>query len=331
MSGQTIEIARFSTTTLAPEERYAAWLGWGWPRTDTIYRTEPSEPFDTSWATASLGDIIFVRTRISGMRYERRLQDIRRSDFEPIIVNMMVEGLAKGVFDGRTFREEAGSFHFHDLAKASIHTSTASLTYSLVVPRPLASEMFGALDDLHGLVIGGAGAALMIAYAERVWQTLPSLDNASAPSLGRSLLELLVAAAAPARTLVPTISSGDARLRQRALAFLESRFNAAPSVLELCSALGVSRRSIFAAFRGDGGLQNYIRVTRLDRAKAALGDLEREEPIGTIAMRLGFYDASHFTRLFRTRFGMAPRDYRRMLTESNSATSEGDELAVPRR
>jgi AraC-like DNA-binding protein len=313
MNRDPIEISRFSTADLPPDRRYSAWLNWGWPRSGAIYHTDPTEPFDTHWESAMLGEIIFVHTRITGMRYERRLQDIRLSDFDPLIVNMMIEGSAQGVFGDREFREEAGSFHFHDITRPSIHTSTASLTFSIVVPRPLAIELFGKLDDLHGLVVSGAGADLLLAHAEHAWRALPGLDSSSAPALGRSFLDLLVVAATHARAASPAPDTVATRLRQRASAWIDSRLNTPLMLEDLCGALDVPRTSLFAAFRQDGGVQHYIRAMRLERAKAALADLEREEPIGTIAIRLGFCDASHLSRLFRERFGMSPRDYRRLL------------------
>jgi len=54
------------------------------------------------------------------------------------------------------------------LAKPSIHVSTASRSYSTAIPRPLAVALFGSLDDLHGLVIGGSSADLLLAHAERL-------------------------------------------------------------------------------------------------------------------------------------------------------------------
>jgi AraC-like DNA-binding protein len=319
MAHDPIEILRFATADLPQEERYAAWLARSWPRIDAIFRTEPIEPFDTLFESAELGGILFIYAEITGMRYERRLQDIRSSDFDPLIVNMMVQGSAQGVFDGHDFHEESGAFHFHDLAKPSIHVSTASRTYSIVMPRPVASDLFGSLDDLHGLVVTGASADLLLAHADRAWRALPSLDRSSAPALGRSLLDLLLVAATQARSTVPRARTTDARLRRRAEAMIESRLNTVISIPELCGALDVSRRSLFAAFREDGGVYNYIRVARLERARAALADLERREPIGTIAVRLGFCDASHLTRLFRTRYGMTPRDYRHLVAVDEGA------------
>lgn len=317
--GDAIEITRYATAHLPPGARHADWLARTWPRVDAIYRTEPIEPFDTHFESAELGDIIFVYAEITGMRWERRLQDIRVSDFDSIIVSMMVEGSAQGNLDGREFREEPGAFHFHDLAKPSIHVSTASRTFSVIVSRPVATAFFGTLDDLHGLVVRGACADLLLAHADRVWRALPDLDRAAAPALGRSFLELLAVAAAQARAAAPTVRTGDLSLRRRVEAAIESRLNKPLTIPGLCDALNLSRKGLFAAFRDDGGVLAYIRARRLERAKAALADLERDEPIGTIAERLGFCDASHLTRLFRARYGMAPRDYRRLVERDTAS------------
>lgn len=321
MHRNSIDISHFSTSKLPPDDRYDAWLNWGWPRIATIFRTEPTELFDTTWHSASLGEVVFVRTRISGMRYERRVQDIRQSDFDSLIVNMMVEGSAHGVFGDREFHQPAGHFHFHDISKPSTHVSSGSFTYSLIIPRPLSLESFATLDDLHGLVIGGPCAGLLHTHAERVWQALPSLGQSSASSLGRSFIELLAVAVSEARAEAPVPNPDTSPLRQRAVALIETCLNTRLTPDLLCARLNVSRKALFAAFREDGGVDRYIRVTRLERAKTALADLARREPIGMIAVRLGFYDASHMTRLFRDRYGMTPRDYRDSIAGERNAGS----------
>ncbi|MBY8828930.1 hypothetical protein [Hephaestia mangrovi] len=93
---------------------------------------------------------MFVYTEITGQRWERRLQDIRTSDFDPIIINMLAQGERQGDMDGRLFRESAGSFSIHDLGRPSLHVSSASRTYSMVLARPLARQWPGELRDLHG-------------------------------------------------------------------------------------------------------------------------------------------------------------------------------------
>lgn len=311
-----VPVLGYSTGHLPPEARYEDWLDRTWPRSSPIYRTTPTEPFDTWWETAQLGAVTFVHTRITGMRWERRLTDIRRSDFDPIIVNMMVEGRAEGDMDGRAFREGPGDFHFHDLGRPSLHVSSASLTYSLVIPRPTAQDWFSPLQDLHGLVVSGPSAALLIDQAAHVAALLPRLDLEQAERLGRVFLETLAVILSEARPVAEARASPEESLRRRAMELIEQTMvEGDVSVAELCRRLSAPRARLFAAFREDGGVQAYVAAERLRRARVALADLTRDEPIGAIAHRLGFSDAAHLSRAFRRRFGMTPSDYRRRVAD----------------
>ena len=40
---------------------------------------------------------------------------------------------------------------------------------------------------------------------------------------------------------------------------------------------------------------------------------QRDLPIGEIALQLGYFDACHFSRAFRARTGLSPRQYRARL------------------
>ena len=313
MVGQTIPILRYSTADVPPADRLRDWEERTWPR--RVYRTVPFEPFHSSWEMASLGPVLFAYTEITGMRWERRIQDIRESDFDPIIISMMIEGRAQGDMDGRAFLETSGAFHFHDLARPSLHVSTASRTYALVIPRNVAAECFGSLDDLHGLVVGPEPAEMLFSHAAQVRQALPRYSLGEAERLGRVFLELAALALAEVRPASP-VAAEDA-LRSRAVERIDQRLGSdGLNVAELCRALGVSRRRLFDAFSPDGGVQTYITAQRLARARTALADIERAEPIGNIAHRLGFSDAPHLSRAFRGRYGMTPSDYRRLVAGS---------------
>ena len=248
-----VPILRYSTRGLPPEARYRTWYLRDWPRSEPIYRTEPTEPFNTSWQSVQLGQVMLVHTQITGMRWERRRQDIRVSDFDPIIVNLMIEGEAHGDMDGRPFHEMAGMLHFHDLARPSLHASTASLTHAIVIPRPVAEAWFAPVHDLHGLVIGGAAAETLFACSAHLWELMPRLDMSEADRLGRLLLELLSVALLDARPSPSGRLSAEAVLRRKAVEEIERRLGGEIAVPDLCRALGVSRSRLFAAFRSDGG------------------------------------------------------------------------------
>lgn len=308
-----VPILRYSTDALPPGERYPAWYLRDWPRREPIYRTEPTEPFNTRWESVPLGPLIFVHTVITGMRWERRRQDIRASDFDPIIVNMMISGEAQGDMDGRLFHETAGTFHFHDLGRPSLHASTASETCSLVIPRPVAESFFAPLHDLHGLVIGGAGAAPLFALSAQVREMLPRLDLSETDRLGRVFLDLLTVALLDRRPPPSSRLSAEHILRRKAVDEIERRMGRDIVIADLCRAVGASRSRLFAAFREDGGVQTYITGQRLERSRTALADIDIAEPINNIAHRLGFGDATQFSRSFRKRYGMAPSEYRKLV------------------
>ena len=312
-SASPIPILRYSTGHLPPDARYEAWLTRDWPRTERVYRTAPTEPFNVLMESAPLGQLLFLRTEITAMTWERREQDIRVSDFQPIIVNMMVRGAAKGVMDGRAFVEPSGSYHFHDLGRPSIHGSTASLTYSLFVPRELAAVWFSPVERLHGLVIDGDAAAAAIDLAQTVWRMLPTLTHSGGVRFERAFLELLAIGAEQAVPSQPDAAPADEGLRDAAIDAIEHRLGLqGASAAELSRVLKVPVAELTAAFRGDGGLAVWLLARRLDAARVALTGLERVEPIGNIAHRLGFSDAAHLSRAFRQRFGLSPRDYRKM-------------------
>jgi len=304
---------RYSTQDLQPEARHAAWLERDWPRAKPTFLTVPTEPFNTVVASAPIGQLLFVYTEITAMTWERRAQDIRQSDFQPLIVNMMVQGAAQGDMDGRPFLEPAGSYHFQDLARPSKHESTASLTYSLILPRDLARAWFGSFEDLHGLVVSGDMASGLMDLANTFWQLMPGLAPESALRFERAFLELLAAGVEAGRsTQAAFVRPGDA-LRAAAIEAIDQKLGierASPS--ELCRALNVQIDQLSAAFRRDGGVRAYLLARRLDEARVALNGLQQAEPIGNIAHRLGFSDAAHLSRAFRQRFGLSPSDYRKM-------------------
>lgn len=77
-------------------------------------------------------------------------------------------------------------------------------------------------------------------------------------------------------------------------------------------ALGVSKRYLHKLFSNSGTtFGKWVREERLLRARASLSNSRYAHlTITEIAMRQGFNDIPHFSRQFRTRFGMAPRDAR---------------------
>jgi len=95
---------------------------------------------------------------------------------------------------------------------------------------------------------------------------------------------------------------------------------------ELCPRLVAERlklssrylRMIFAT--GNETVSAYILRRRLEECARQIGDASwRGHSLTEIAFSWGFNSAPHFTRSFRDRFDMSPRDYRRVKLEAASA------------
>ncbi|BCL25621.1 helix-turn-helix domain-containing protein [Streptomyces aurantiacus] len=61
----------------------------------------------------------------------------------------------------------------------------------------------------------------------------------------------------------------------------------------------------------------WIRHRRLERCRRDLADPHlNRRPIQAVAARWGFTDPTHFSRLFRTVYGMPPRDFRSLSSQA---------------
>lgn len=81
---------------------------------------------------------------------------------------------------------------------------------------------------------------------------------------------------------------------------------------KLCHAAGVSRSHLYRIFEPAGGVSNYVRRKRLLKTRDALADSSDRRTIFRIAEEWGFTNASTYSRMFKSEFGMAPKEARRL-------------------
>lgn len=82
------------------------------------------------------------------------------------------------------------------------------------------------------------------------------------------------------------------------------------SLAELAREAGVHPSHLsrsFSRYFGTG-MSDYVRALRVDAASRALADTD--DPISRIALRTGFSDQSHLTRVLRDATGLTPGEYR---------------------
>lgn len=95
-----------------------------------------------------------------------------------------------------------------------------------------------------------------------------------------------------------------------ALALIRTRFGEPLSVPELAAEAKMSLSSFHASFRQTVGMPPlaYLNEYRLSRALGEL--LHTDCTVSEAARRSGFSDPLYFSRVFREKYGMSPRQYR---------------------
>jgi acetamidase/formamidase/AraC-like DNA-binding protein len=92
---------------------------------------------------------------------------------------------------------------------------------------------------------------------------------------------------------------------------------------KIAGAEGISERYLQKLFEGAGtSFTHYLRERRLQRTWADLSNpAEAHHSISEIAFRVGFNDSAHFSRTFRQRFGLSPREFRQHEAERQTVST----------
>jgi AraC-like DNA-binding protein len=246
------------------------------------------------------------------MQWRRDQAMIRSWNPDSLIVAITQFGTAQGLFGTRSARTGPGSVQLVDLAQPSLHDSTSSRTILLTVPRAVATASGVDVSSLHGEVLHSTTAAMLGPHLLALRDALPELAGEDVARAERTVLDLLslgVRGSGRGEGRVRVAGRTAAMLaRQQIEAMLDSP---ALTIASLHRRLGISRSGLHRLFEAEGGVQAYIRARRLEAVRRALADPVVTESIHMIAERFGFSDASHLSRLFRTRYGMTAGDYRR--------------------
>jgi AraC-like DNA-binding protein len=108
----------------------------------------------------------------------------------------------------------------------------------------------------------------------------------------------------------------------RACAFMEEHFAERICLDQICRHAGLSKSTLLRAFTKLKGVTpyNYLENIRIGEAKKLL---EQGVPPVEAALRTGFSDQSHFTRLFRRYIGLAPGGYRDIFLDKEGENPHG--------
>jgi AraC-like DNA-binding protein len=311
-----VTTVQFDTAGVELDERADRWAHASSQLFVPLRFTAPRDrPFRGRIRGQTLGPIRVCEIAASAHTVERTPRLARGDGGEHFKLSLVLEGSALIVQDDREAVLRPGDFGIYDCDRP--YTLHGAEGFRMVVCRlphedfRLSPRQVAPMTATR--IPGGRGLAWVLApFLERLAGTG---ELRASPVVG-NVLDLVAALCEE--------HLGDAGLarpaQQRATELLVSARAYADAHLgdpelspgRIAAAHFVSVRHLHTAFEPTGTtVARWIRERRLQRCREELRDpAHAHETVATIAARWGLVDSSHFSRIFRTAYGMSPRDWR---------------------
>ncbi|MCP4620293.1 MAG: AraC family transcriptional regulator [Bradyrhizobium sp.] len=237
---------------------------------------------------------------------------------DQLLIYLELEGSCDNDWAGRRGRVEAGDVQIVDYARPFHSVTTDYSNLIVILARESVPAALLSLEP-HGLVFPrGSGAAHLIGAAI---QTLFAQADDLTVSEAEAAIEGIVAmttAFARARRLADEAHHVKSR-RKAVLDFIDAHLgNAELGPDEIADGTHISRASLYRTLAAEGGIRAVLLKRRLDEAlRLLLADNSDENSLMDVVRRCGFGGTSQFSRAFRARFGLPPRQYRTLLRQQD--------------
>jgi AraC-like DNA-binding protein len=303
---------RFSTQQVAAEFRFKEWSR----HVERFCGAAPLVDFDagTFEGRVDAGEVAGLRCgRLvhSAGRVMRR-SEMRRSSDACLSLMMGVRGHHRIEQEDDAVEVGPGEIVVWDPFMRSCMTSSHCEYIALLLPRLRMPE----LSSVRPTVIRGAASLVISSLIRPLSEQRAGLSRGQTRVLADCLLDLVKTTVADRD--VPEVAADLVNGQAEPLLLLVQDYiasNVAQRELTpqlLAEVHGISVRQLHRLFSNVGTtVGEWIRNCRLERCAAELGDsLQSARGISEIAYRWGFNEAAHFSRVFKTRFGLTPREFR---------------------
>lgn len=310
----------FSTTALKNPQKLDAWrdvLSQAFGPIEVNRNAD--EQFDGSVRTYRRAQLQFNEIHYSGQTLERTAENIAAFDQEYCTFGRPIAGPLLVKQNGQEFTVEPGCLV---LMNQTLPYSAASETgyhaFSVSIPRNLLLQRTPQLRPFYKLQIndGSPRGALLANFAQYLEKGIADWSETEAVFLREQMLDLIVLLMINGRDNVQPSAyetSVKAAHRERALAYI--KHNHCDPKLDpklIAATCGISVNYLHKLFQSeDLHIESLIYTQRLESSKNMLLDpLHSEKTLQQIAYKTGFSHPSHFSRLFKEKFGMSPSEFR---------------------
>lgn len=285
----------------------------------TLSLPDPSEEarFTLSTRTYHTPRTILMRSQGTAFMMTRGPALVARSP-DQLLIYLELEGSCDNNWAGRRGRVEAGDVQIVDYARPFHSVTTDYANLIVILARESAPAALLAMEP-HGLVFRrGSGAAHLIGAAMQ--EIYAQADNLTVSEAEAAIEGIVALTTAYARTRLASDEADHVKSRKKAaLDYIDAHLaNAQLGPSEISDAVHLSRASLYRLLAAEGGVRAVLLQRRLDQAlRLLLADNKDEHSLTDVAKRCGFAGTSQFSRAFRARFGLPPRQYRALVRQQD--------------
>ncbi len=290
---------------------FDAWREVTGPLYDTTAKVRTAT-FTADVAACMAGELFANRVVYDPMVSRRGRRHLTHGDLDYYVLQLFVKGSERLYTGNSRYLLTPNTVCLRDWRYGYTGVSERNDIIGLGIPRHLLNT-HGRIDAHRPVLlwpIGSAPGKLLAGAITQTWLRLPTASGEEAATLAANVLDLLNG------ILTNHLMGESEELRiNRAMQLTIKQYIAdhlddpALGVDLLCHRFRLSRASLYRLFQEEGGLQRHIREQRLRRCFGLLSNAGSSRlKVRDVAERWGFDNASHFNRLFKTTFGMAPSD-----------------------
>ena len=306
---------RFSTDLVRPSRRIPYWkeaICEAFVRLDLDCDT--ALPFHATLDARRMDRFDCIQVSGSAQRVSRSHRLVDQDQSDNLILMRQRQGDCVTVQDGRESFLRSGGLALVDSRRP----------YALQFPCDFSQTVFlvpaGVLDQRLGRTAAGSAGAILptgTGVGRLACQALDQLQDEARESVALplaniafDLLALAVAEASTGTTASPPMAA--MRVAWAKAQVLDNLRDPGLGPQAIAARQGVSPRLLQRLFAAEGeSLGGFILEQRLQRCRDELRQpAQAARSITEIALAWGFNDPAHFAKVFRRRFGLAPRDFR---------------------
>lgn len=271
-----------------------------------------------------LGRLMVTNTSFHSQDFIRDRRLMAATDSDHFLIQYFTKGYNEVTNGDRQFRLDPGHIGVLDLGKEVIGNAVASDVISIIIPRDVMGHYMADLDSMNGLTLATTTprGRILRDHMISLLQTLPEVQMEEGDALADGVSGLVAGLLRPECVTKRQASN---RSEQAGLTvmlrYIDGNLHSESlGVEELCRHFGYSRPNLYRLFKPLGGVAHYIQGQRLKRCFRELSSPHgHHKRIIDVASAWGFYNSSHFSRLFRQVYGISPSEAQSIGREANIA------------